>query len=599
MKKRNLVFLALSLFIAVSDALFVAINNLSSADAFEKTLDQEGQQLHAAFDTLLSQTYANMLTMAVFIANDAAVQQTFLKGVKAVREEGGGTGGPKAAQAREELFELVGPNWQRVQERFDARQLHFHMGPGSTSFIRIHNPKTFGDFMDIRYMIHDTNRDARTRTGFETGRVYAGLRGVVPVMAKENDGSVVQAGALEVGTSFNTQLGILDKRYGQGLGVLLDLKHVRGAMWPDYIKKRFGDGLGGCDCVIEAASRDGLEPIIDAGVQAGLDFRRTGTSIVEVDGKHMALTRFPLRDYQGSVDPARPDVGTIVFWRDASAQVAAHRRGQWFNILYGVVGFAIIELLLMAAFRAVARHLEAEIEAKTAELARSNRELAHFSYVVSHDLKEPLRTVGSYLTLLERRYKGKVLDDTAGEYISFAVDGAKRMTAMIEGLLDYSRVHSKGLNPIPTDTGECLREALVNLETAIAEARAAIHVEGSLPKVPADPGQLVRVFQNLVGNAIKYRAPDRPPEIRLSAERQGSFWLFRVADNGIGIAPEHHESVFKVFSRLHTREEYEGTGIGLAITQKIVERHGGRIRVESGAGKGSTFLFTLPAGPSR
>ena len=599
MKKRTTVFLALSLFIAVSDGLFVAVNNLSSADTFEETLAQEGEQLHAAFDTLLSQTYANMLTMAIFIANDSAVQQTFLKGVKAVRQEGGGSGGPKAAEAREELYELVGPNWQRVQDRFDARQLHFHMGPGSTSFLRVHQAKKFGDPMDIRYMIHDTNRDARTRTGFETGRVYAGLRGVVPVMAREEDGSTVQAGALEVGTSFNTVLGILDKRYSQGLGVLLKMEHVRSAMWPDYIQRRFGEGLAGCGCVIEAASRDGLERVIEAGSRAGIDFHTSGTALAKVDGRHTAVTRFPLRDYRGSVDASRPDVGTIVFWRDASAQVAAFRRGQWFNILYGIGGFILVELLLTLAFRTVARRLEAEIEAKTAELARSNRELAHFSYVVSHDLKEPLRTVASYLSLLERRYKGKVLDDSAEEFIGFAVDGAKRMSMMIEGLLDYSRVHSKGQKPIPTDTRECLHEAQVNLESAIAEAKAAIRVAGSLPKVLADPGQLVRVFQNLVGNAIKYHAPDRQPEVHVSAERQGNFWLFRIADNGIGIAPEHHESVFKVFNRLHTREEYEGTGIGLAITQKIVERHGGRIWIESEAGKGSTFLFTLPAALSR
>lgn len=238
-------------------------------------------------------------------------------------------------------------------------------------------------------------------------------------------------------------------------------------------------------------------------------------------------------------------------------------------------------------------HVE-ELDRQAGELTRSNAELELFASVASHDLQEPLRMVASYTQLLGRRYKGK-LDADADDFIHYAVDGAIRMQTLINDLLAYSRVSSHGEAPILTECETILHDALGNLQQAIEETGAVV-THDPMPTVAADAPQLRQLFQNLIGNAVKYRG-DRPPTIHVGVTRKGDDWLFSVEDNGIGIEPKHTERVFEIFQRLHTREEYSGTGIGLAICKKIVERHGGRISVTSKPGKGSTFRFTLPAGP--
>jgi len=229
---------------------------------------------------------------------------------------------------------------------------------------------------------------------------------------------------------------------------------------------------------------------------------------------------------------------------------------------------------------------------KEQELRRSNEELEQFAYVASHDLQEPLRMVGSYTQLLSRRYKGK-LDQDADEFIAFAVDGVTRMQRLINDLLQYSRVGTKGREPEPTDSRMVLERALANLTTTIEDNKATVNHD-PLPSVMADDRQLEQLFQNLVGNAVKFHGAE-PPQVHIRAERSNGCWVFTVKDNGIGIEPQYYERIFQIFQRLHTMKEYSGTGIGLAVCKKIVERHGGRIWVESEPGKGTSFLFTLPA----
>jgi PAS domain S-box-containing protein len=239
-----------------------------------------------------------------------------------------------------------------------------------------------------------------------------------------------------------------------------------------------------------------------------------------------------------------------------------------------------------------ARKQAEEALRRTAEdLARSNKDLEQFASVASHDLQEPLRMVTGFVELLAKENQGK-LGSNADTYIEYAVDGARRMRTLIDDLLAYSRVSTRGRQFEDTDATEALRYALANLHTAIGEAGGEV-THGPLPTVKADGTQLTQLFQNLVGNAVKFRSKE-PPKIRVAARREGGDWLFSVADNGIGIAPEFQDRIFLIFQRLHTRREYPGTGIGLAICQKIVERHGGRLWVESGAGQGATFYFTLP-----
>jgi signal transduction histidine kinase len=241
--------------------------------------------------------------------------------------------------------------------------------------------------------------------------------------------------------------------------------------------------------------------------------------------------------------------------------------------------------------RAVTKMVQT-LNQQAVELKRSNADLEQFAYIASHDLQEPLRMVSGFTGLLKRRYAGK-LDADADEFIGFAVGGVTRMQELINDLLSYSRVGREEVSAKPVDMQIVVDQALANLQMAIEE-RSALISSGQLPTVLANHGMLVRLFQNLIGNALKFCKAERPI-IRIQAEQRGAEWVFSVADNGIGIDPQYKDRIFLIFQRLHKQGEYPGTGIGLAVCKRIVERNGGRIWLESEPGKGTTFFFTLPA----
>jgi len=235
-------------------------------------------------------------------------------------------------------------------------------------------------------------------------------------------------------------------------------------------------------------------------------------------------------------------------------------------------------------------HALKEIQSREEELKRSNKELEQFAYVASHDLQEPLRMVSSYTQLLEKRYKDQ-LDQDAKDFIGFAVNGANRMQRLINDLLSYSRVNTRSQPFAAVDSQSILGQAIANLQPHIEETGAVV-TNDDLPEIKGDESQLLRLFQNLIENALKFRG-NESPRIHISAKKQKNTWLFSIKDNGMGIDPKYKDKIFVIFQRLHSKTEYSGTGIGLSICKRIVERHGGQIWVESTLNKGSTFYFTI------
>ncbi len=256
-------------------------------------------------------------------------------------------------------------------------------------------------------------------------------------------------------------------------------------------------------------------------------------------------------------------------------------------LFLSVVWWGVNSLHRMDSKRRLAEH---ELQETAAKLSRSNADLEQFAYVASHDLKEPLRAISGSVQILQERYQ-KQLDESAEEIIKHTVDGATRMQTLIDDLLTYSRLTAREAPLEPTDCSEILDEALANVELSLKESKAVV-THDPMPVVKADRTQLLQVFQNLLSNGIKYRG-DRTLKLHVGVEDKDHEWLFWVRDNGIGIAPQYATRIFRIFQRLHTRKEYSGTGIGLAVCKKIVERHGGRIWVESEPEEGSTFYFTL------
>ncbi len=313
-----------------------------------------------------------------------------------------------------------------------------------------------------------------------------------------------------------------------------------------------------------------------------------------LDGRLYRTEEYPLvRSLKGEVIRSelagvlRPD-GSEVFISGSSAPV--------FDSNGNIVASVALSIDVTEPIRTQRERdrLLADVERNSKELQRSNAELEQFAYVASHDLREPLRMVSSYLDLLEKKYRGKVLDDKAEEFIDFAVNGATRMREMIEDILTYARVGTRGEPHQLVDMEQVLGRVMKDLERDLVESGAVV-TAGPLPEVKADPSQMSQLMQNLIANAIKFRSSEAV-KVQVSAEGQGNEWVFAIADNGIGISPDQQPRLFQMFQRLNTRQEYPGTGIGLAICKKIVEQHGGRIWVVSEVGKGSIFYFTLPMG---
>lgn len=339
-----------------------------------------------------------------------------------------------------------------------------------------------------------------------------------------------------------------------------------------------------------------LDPLVTIGADGKITDINNSTKIVtglEVDD----LIGTDFSEYFTEPEKAREGYEKVFhdgFVRDYPLEIK-NKNGQTTPVLYNASVYKDDNGNVKGVFAAARditelKKVENDLKLKLEELSRSNKELEQFAYVSSHDLQEPLRMIASYLQLLERKYKDK-LDDKANKYIHFSVDGATRMQNLINDLLDFSRVTTQAKELEPTNLEPIYKDVIANLDFSINE-NDVILTHDPLPVVMADKSQIAQVFQNLINNSIKFRSKEQP-KINISVKEEKNHWLFAVKDNGIGIDPKHSDRIFEIFKRLNKKRDYPGTGIGLAVCKKIIERHGGNIWVKSELGKGSIFYFTL------
>jgi len=370
-------FISLSFAIALIDTLFVTANYFYAKNTFNATLQDESTNDYSIYQTVLESTYTGLSIQATLFAEDSRIQELFYQGKKALEQEGGGAGGPQTDNIRKQLYKLVAAPWHEASTKFDVRQFQFHLGPGSLSFLRVHQPDKFGDSMDdLRFIIVDTNREQTPRSGFETGRVSSGLRSVVPVFEWDAQlQSKVYVGALEIGTSYKKLLENIDQNINIQLGILLNKQHIKETVWDEFITGQYNNNtVDGCDCILEASSRHNQKALLE-NISHSIDFEKQlnhadkKVNIISYQNKFYSITFHPLRDYLGTQAPTRADIGSIFIARNISNLYAAYKEEQIFNFIYGILAYLVVEFLLGLTFYNVTKHLTKQVHLQTRVLS--------------------------------------------------------------------------------------------------------------------------------------------------------------------------------------------------------------------------------------
>ncbi len=367
--RQSRLLLLVSFFIVITDVIFIVVNYYSSTNAFEADIHSWATETRQVFRLTLDSKGVSMQQIATYVANTPGVQQLFLAGKKAV-EKDESKSGVSASSIRDNLYRLVKPSWEMLTSQYDVRQLHFHLGPGSTSFLRVHRPEKFGDNMDnVRFTVVDVNKRFEPVKGFETGRVYSGIRGVVPVFAKDGRGQDVHVGALEAGTSFTNMLSLLHNELDSNLAVLLSEKHVKKNMWPNFVNNHFNESQIIGPYYIESATTDTATDFLRLPNVIKL-LESGGGSRLVVSGKAWEVCVFSLRDYLGDIDPTMPPAGLVVVWKDASDKWSLFIKSQKTNIIYSICALVLVETLLLIGWRYSQRRLQDIIKSQTSELQK-------------------------------------------------------------------------------------------------------------------------------------------------------------------------------------------------------------------------------------
>ncbi len=374
MKVQTKIILLLSVVLFCSVVIYTWNINLSARAQLDKSFAQISSQMQHAFHAEQALAEQRMLQLATYVSHDPIVQSLFLRGKKAVTAEGGGGGGRLAARTRNDLFDYLFPQVKALQERFYFRQLHFHLGPGALSFLRVHRPEKFGDRMDrLRYTVVDSNAGQKQVTGFEIGRIYSGIRGVVPVYAFDVvQNANVHVGALEAGTSYANMLELFKTNHGDiDAAVLLNLDQLELQVWPGCLSALFKDHPFICGHLVEASTSGAIEKLRQLKNRAEDLLCRRGEHLISSAGRHLSVVSFPLRDYYGEQNPDGDDAGTVLLWRDVTADLAALQHIYRTNVRNAVLFFVLVELLIYFGVRLTSRQLARELR-QTRALERVN-----------------------------------------------------------------------------------------------------------------------------------------------------------------------------------------------------------------------------------
>lgn len=590
-------FLIISSLVFIFDLLFVLINYHASHNALFSNLEEDSKGYQKSIELAVSMINNNMLQLTTYIAQDNKLNQLFLKGKKAVEAEGGGAGKAKAAQYRQDLLNAVLPSWKEMQKRFKVRQLHYHLGPGSTSFLRVHKPKKFGDNMDeVRYTVVNTNELHTITTGFETGRVYSGLRGVTPIFTNDPDleNQRVFVGALETGTSFSHVLSIVDEQLDVGVAVLLTKEHVKQNMWPEAIKQRFADNSSDCECYVEASSRSGLQGFIN---KIGLDkaFLSSPVRLIQQGDAYLAVSRFPLRDFRGLVQPQAKPVGGFVIWNDVTEEVNNYHRDIMTNIIYAILGFIVIECLLLFGINQITRQLQREIDRQTEQLRMSNEQKDNLLSILAHDVRNLFNPIIGFAHVLEFRSQSITPEQTKKIALELRQAGQWALTTF-DTLLNWARLSSNRFSVLKEHLNihNEVEEIIATYRLAAEQKKISLINSTTSIEIDSDLNILKTLIRNMIGNAIKYTSEG---QIEVGSVEDGAFVTMRVSDTGSGMSEEKVLSLFNSDDVVDTTPGTQGevgTGLGLRTCQELVKCVGGHIWAESKEGEGTSIYIQLP-----